>query len=104
MTGIRKDGSIVAKVMSHDEYVNRVNRYFVRNGFFENEIHRETTTFGNIVNIISTYESRHEINGEVIDRGVNSIQLFYDGTRWWIASAIWDSERKDNPIPKKLLD
>ena len=31
------------------------------------------------------------------------IELFWDGKRWWIASAIWDEERPDNPIPKAYL-
>jgi hypothetical protein len=35
--------------------------------------------------------------------GVNSIELFWDGTCWWIAGAIWDGERPDNPIPAALL-
>ena len=42
-------------------------------------------------------------NGPIIDRGVNSIQLFFDGTRWWIAGAIWQRETKDLPIPSTFL-
>ena len=38
----------------------------------------------------------------VLGRGVTSIQLYWDGTRWWIASATWDDERPDNPIPAEL--
>ena len=36
-------------------------------------------------------------------RGINSIQLFHDGTRWWVATIMWDSERPDNPIPQMYL-
>jgi hypothetical protein len=53
--------------------------------------------------ILSTYDSRNTKDGPVIDRGVNSIELFWDGKRWWIAGAIWDEERGDNPIPRELL-
>ena len=28
---------------------------------------------------------------------------FFDGKRWWIASAIWDEERPDNPMPPEYL-
>jgi hypothetical protein len=73
-------------------------------GFFEWEIHRETKRFGNIAHIFSTYESHITKDGPVIARGVNSIELFWDGKRWWIAGAIWDEERKDNPLPKDLLN
>jgi hypothetical protein len=50
-----------------------------------------------------TYATRRTPEGPVIARGVNSIELFHDGRRWWIAAAIWDSERPGNPIPKDLL-
>ena len=36
-------------------------------------------------------------------RGINSIQLFYDGTRWWVLSVFWDNERPDQPIPEQYL-
>jgi len=67
------------------------------------EIHRTTERFGNIAHVLSTYESRTKLSGPVIARGINSIELFWDGTRWWIASAIWDDERPDNPIPAQYL-
>ena len=90
-------------VMSHQQMVDRFDSALVSKGFFESEIHRSTERFGNIAHILSTYESRITKDGPVIDRGVNSIDLFWDGHRWWIAGAIWDEERDDNPIPKELL-
>lgn len=92
----------VAAVMDHGEFVDRYNKAFVDRGFFEREIHRVTKRFGNIAHVFSTYEFRATEKGPVLGRGVNSIQLFWDGTRWWIASAIWDDERADNPIPTDL--
>jgi len=53
--------------------------------------------FGNLVHVFSTYEFRARLDGPVRGRGVNSIQLFWDGQRWWIASATWDNERPGNP-------
>lgn len=72
-----------------------------KNGFFEYEIHRESQSFGNITHVWSTYETKTDINGPVTARGINSIQLCYDGNRWWILSWMFDSERPGNPIPKK---
>jgi hypothetical protein len=72
-----------------------------KSGFWEYEINRETQTFGNITHVWSTYETKKEKNGPVTQRGINSIQLYYDGNRWWILSWMFDSERTDNPIPKK---
>jgi hypothetical protein len=35
--------------------------------------------------------------------GINSIQLIFDGNRWWIVNIYWTGETKENPIPKKYL-
>lgn len=37
-------------------------------------------------------------------RGINSIQLFNDGNRWWIISVFWSSENPANPIPAKYIN
>jgi hypothetical protein len=98
-----RDGKPHALVADHQEYVDRVNESLVKEGFHEKEIHRTSRTFGNITHVFSTYETRQAPTGPVIARGVNSIELFHDGRRWWIAAAVWDSERPGNPIPKDLL-
>lgn len=98
-----RQGKPVALVMNHGQFVAAYNRAFVDRGFFEREIHRVTTRFGNIVHVFSTYENSITEHGPVQGRGVNSIQLYWDGVRWWIASATWEDERPDNPIPADLL-
>jgi len=98
-----KNGSISTKTLTFSDYVNWVNDYFLKNGFVEKELGRKVTKYGNIAHVLSSYESRHEVGGKVIARGVNSIQLFFDGKRWWIVSILWDSEREGNPIPQALL-
>ncbi len=98
-----REGRPVASVMDHQQFVDRTDAGFVRDGFFEREIHRVTHRFGNLAHVFSTYEMRRTPGGPVFGRGVNSIELFWDGTRWWIAAAVWDDERLDNPIPPELL-
>jgi len=36
-------------------------------------------------------------------RGMNSIQLFDAGTRWWILSIYWQHETLEYLIPEKYL-
>ena len=91
------------RVMSHQQFVDSSDASMVASGFDEREIHRVTQRFGNIAHVFSTYETREKADGPVLARGINSIELFWDGKRWWIASAIWDEERPDNPIPKAYL-
>jgi hypothetical protein len=52
---------------------------------------------------MSTYETRRVSTGPITARGVNSIDLYWDGSRWWITAASWDDERPNSPIPADLL-
>jgi len=98
-----KNGKIETRTMTHQQYVDRVDGELVGKGFDEREIHRVTERFGSIANVFSTYESRRTREGPVIARGINSLQLFHDGARWWIASATWQDETAAHPIPKSYL-
>jgi hypothetical protein len=95
-------GKVRASVMNHTNYVNGTNEFFVNEGFQEREINRVVRKFGNLAHVFSTYEFS-TADGREKGRGVNSIELFWDGTRWWIAAASWDEERPNNPIPKEFL-
>jgi hypothetical protein len=88
--------------MTLDQYHDRFGAARAE-GFYEKEIHRIVHRFGNVAHVMSTYASSTTPNGEIIDRGINSIQLTWDGERWWIVSWIFDSERPDNPIPEEFL-
>jgi hypothetical protein len=72
-------------------------------GFFERGIHNTTESFGNIVHVFSTYESRHTKDGKPFQRGINSIQLLKDGDRYWIVTILWDQESPTTPIPARYL-
>lgn len=96
------DGKIRSGIVSHQQFVNGNNESFVTNGFTEREINRVTRRFGNIAHVFSTYEYSSD-DGKDKGRGVNSIELFWDGARWWISAASWDDERANNPIPKEYL-
>lgn len=57
-----------------------------------------------ITHTFGTYESRRTAeDAKPFARGIHSIQLFNGGTRWWIVTVYWDSERPNNPIPEKYL-
>jgi hypothetical protein len=100
-----EDVDLAPQVLDVDAYIARVEPYFQKNGFFEKEIARRTEQFGNIAHVWSTYESRYSPDDdEPFIRGVNSIQLFYDGSRWWIVTIYWQQESSDNPIPENYLE
>ena len=97
---VDNDGKLAPRITDHQQYVDSANG-LTKSGFFEKEINRVSERFGPIAHVWSTYESRRTETGPIIMRGINSIELFWDGKRWWIANAIWTDETKDNPIPKE---
>ncbi len=99
-TGKSADGSIRVHPNTVEDYVTRGGAYFLKNGFFESPIHSRNETFGNIAQAFSSYESRHAASEAPFARGINSLQLLNDGSRWWIVGILWDEERPDNPLPK----
>ena len=96
-----KDGRPSIQVLDIDGYVERAEPILAQ-GFFEYEIHREATIFGNMAHVFSTYEARATEDGPVMRRGINSVQLVNDGKRWWIVSCVWDTEREGNPLPARF--
>lgn len=103
-TGKRPDGQAVIRVMDPEEYIKTSGAYIEKNGFFEKEINRKTESFGTVTHCFSTYETRSKAEDEKpSQRGINSIQLFNDGKRWWIMTVYWFPEGKDNAIPDEYL-
>ena len=102
-TRFRPDGTPVTNLMTHQQFVDGSDAGMVRDGFFETEIHRVTRRIGNIAHVFSTYEMRRRPGSPVFGRGVNSLQLYWDGTRWWIASVVWTDEDAAHPIPADYL-
>ncbi len=100
--GQDEDGKPILVTMTLDDYHDQSGGIRAE-GFFEKEIHRVVNRFGNVAHVMSTYASSKTPDGEIFDRGINSIQLTWRDNRWWIVSWIFDSERPDNPIPKEYL-
>lgn len=102
IAGIGADGTPALLTMTLSEYHDRLGGPDDE-AFYEWEIHRVVQRFGSVAHVWSTYASSREPDGEVFSRGINSIQLFHDGSRWWITSWIFDQERAGNEIPPEFL-
>jgi hypothetical protein len=95
---------LAPQILDVEGFIARVEPYFAEHGFFEKETARRTEQFGHIAQVWSTYESRHDADDpEPFGRGINTIQLFYDGNRWWIVNIFWQQESAEDPIPEKYL-
>jgi hypothetical protein len=100
----RQSGGTAVIVLSVDDYISRSGAALEQNGFFEVEIKRVSESYGNVMHLFSTYESRRLATDEKpFARGINSFQLLKDGDRWWVVSIYLQQETPQLPIPAKYL-
>ncbi|OOQ58343.1 hypothetical protein BC343_09730 [Mucilaginibacter pedocola] len=99
----KKDGGKALEYLTLKDFHKSSDEFLAKDGFVEQEIGRKVEQFGGIYHVWSTYESRNTADGPVIERGINSIELYNDGTRFWIIGWFYDGESKTNPIPKKYI-
>ncbi|HUP00449.1 MAG TPA: hypothetical protein VM737_02885 [Gemmatimonadota bacterium] len=96
----RPDGTTPLRVFGVEDFVQRSGAFLQENPFFERESGRGLQRFGNIANAMSAYESRRSPEDpEPFTRGINTITLVTDGTRWYLVSIAWDEVREGNPLP-----
>jgi hypothetical protein len=91
-------------VMDIDTFIRTTAPVLEPMDFYEVQVAMRVERFGCIAHVWSTYDSRRTPDdAEPFARGINSIQLYHDGARWWVVNVFWDSERADNPIPPRYL-
>ncbi len=71
-------------------------------GFAEEGYHNEIDRYGDIANVMSSYQKHFYGETRILGRGVNSFQLVWNGGRWWIAGIAWDENYAAGPIPDKF--
>jgi len=106
MIPVRRDaqsGEFRLVALDPEGYITRSSATLEQTGFVEKEIARRTERFGQVLHAFSTYEGRRAADPVPFVRGVNSIQLFSDGKRWWVVTVYWQAESPENPLPKEYL-
>jgi len=99
----RNDVGLAPQMLDVEDYIARAEP-LLQKGFYEREIARRVEQFGQVAHVWSTYESRYDPSDpEPFMRGINSIQLFNDGRRWWVVSIYWQHESAQHPLPEKYL-
>ncbi|MDP9340144.1 MAG: hypothetical protein M3P45_14885 [Acidobacteriota bacterium] len=95
-----KSGQLEATVMSPKDYVDRAGKYFETHPFFERESSRTTHSRGDLEQIFSMYESSEDAAfAKPFAHGVNNIELFHDGKRWWIMMVMWEEDPPEGQKP-----
>jgi len=99
-----ESNNLAPEMLDVDGFIARVEPYFAEHGFYEKEIARRIEQFGQLAHVWSTYKSRHNRDDpKPFMGGINSTQLFYDGSRWWIMTIYWQQESPEHPIPDRYL-
>jgi hypothetical protein len=102
-TGKTKQNEFTIRAISPEDYIQMFTNN-IKSGFFEKELHQETEEYGTIAHVFSTYETRESINGPVSNRGINSIQLYNDGNRYYVVNILWCAESMGFSLPSKYLN
>jgi len=70
----------------------------------QSEIARRMQSFGNMAQIVSTFEAKHTTGDTTpLCRGLYGIQLIRENHRWWIISVLWENERPGLQVPRAYL-
>jgi hypothetical protein len=102
-TSTAKSGTSTApRLLTLDDYIQRAGKFFTTHAFYESPIVNRVQKFGDIAQVFSSYASRSAPNEKPFARGINSIQLFCDGSRWWVLSILWDEESPTHPLPPEM--
>lgn len=103
-TGRTATGEGRMRIFTTEQYIEIAGAGLERDGFFEREIGRTMSRYGNIVHAMSAYDSKRTAEDPTpFARGINSIQLWFDGTRWWVVTVFWEAESPAYPIPSEYL-
>jgi hypothetical protein len=103
-TIVSPEGTISMSAMDVQGFIDFAEPFLRQHPFYERELVRQVDQFGQIAQVFSTFESASDPEGgDSLGRGINSLQLWFDGQRWWVMSMLWDDERPTNPIPPQYL-
>jgi hypothetical protein len=101
-TGCDTAGNCRRRVLTPEQYQEGSDSLLRAWGFHERALVNKVEHFGNIAHVFSSYASYRRDETTPFSRGINSIQLFWDGHRWWVLSVFWDSERMGNALPGEM--
>ncbi|MBC3875413.1 hypothetical protein [Undibacterium flavidum] len=90
------------RILSLSDYIANSGPILVDTGFRERELSRKTEQWGELAQVFTTYETTRDANKST-QRGINSVQLMHDGTRWWIISLLFEAERIQLSLPDAYL-
>ena len=71
--------------------------------FYEKELERKVSKYGNIAQVWSSFEIRTDPNTECNIKGLNSVQLNNQSGRWWIDSWTCEMESEKSSVVSEFM-
>ena len=93
-------GQIKSKIMSEKAYWDGFDS---SKPAYETEAGRRIERYGNVAQVRRVSVLRRSPDGPITEKYVNYYQLYWDGTRWWIAGGVWQKESPNMPVPDAWL-
>ncbi len=81
------------KTSTLDEYISRNAKAMEEQQFAEDELSRKELVFESLATVWGDFGIRRGGDPAYIRKGINSIQLFREGGRWWVMNVNWDNAR-----------
>lgn len=95
-------GELIIAPMAPEDYITAFASR-IPTGFFEREVHNVVEQYGTVTHVFSTYETKEKKDGPITNRGINSIQIFNDGKRYYVINVFWCAESMGFTLPEKYL-
>lgn len=90
-TGIGDDGQLWRTDMSVEDYEENTREFLKFTVFFEYETARKVTHCPPFAYVLSEYEAKSDLDSDaLLLSGVNSIQCYFDGTKWQVTQLLWN--------------
>lgn len=90
------------EMVNLDEFIQSLEDEYYKNGFEESELGKVVHEFNGIASVFQSFYGKDSEGNQL--KGINSIQLVYKESRWWIAHTLWTFETDDIKIPPIYMD
>ena len=96
-------GGTATRSMGIQDFEKAYEEVIGGRAFFESELSHRSEGFGDVMTVLSTYESRDAPGNVPFARGLNSYQLVKGTDGWRIQTIFWEDEAPNDPLPGKYL-
>jgi hypothetical protein len=84
-----------------EEFIKLMHDQYYDQGYLEYEINKVVEEYNGIANVFQSFYGKDSENKE--EKGINSYQLVYFRSRWWIANLVWTGDSNGVKVPEKYL-